>query len=219
MGWVTAYVLAKKYADTKVVQPDNETLEAVDGILRVKDGGITPSKLSFGTWEKIADVTLSSVSSVSITGLDGDTDKMYRIVIYGKVTVTTYPEWILLKPNGTTISTECILFHRRWDGPNASASTNVTHTTQDGFVLLKYFRSDLSSSAGAVFVDAVLNAQTGFPRVCLSNAFNDDSSSEARYFHFDIASEWYDTTTNITSFDISLTAGTLDGRLLVFKVL
>ena len=44
------------------------------------DGAVTPAKLSFGTWEKIGEVDVtSSVSSVSFTGLDGDSDKFYLL--------------------------------------------------------------------------------------------------------------------------------------------
>jgi hypothetical protein len=46
---------------------DNSTLEIVGSIIRVKDSGITPAKLSFVTIERIATVDPSNVTSVNIT--------------------------------------------------------------------------------------------------------------------------------------------------------
>jgi hypothetical protein len=49
---------------------------------KIKDGNVTPVKLSFGTWQKIAETTVSAaVTTVSFTNLDINTDKAYIFVI------------------------------------------------------------------------------------------------------------------------------------------
>jgi hypothetical protein len=48
---------------------DNSTLETVDRIIRVKDGGITPTKLSFATMERISQITDSAISSISFSSI------------------------------------------------------------------------------------------------------------------------------------------------------
>lgn len=64
------------------VNVDNITLELLNGVLRVKDGGITPTKLSFKTMRKLGDVILTSnVGSVKfITDLDVSGGQQYAFL-------------------------------------------------------------------------------------------------------------------------------------------
>jgi hypothetical protein len=105
----------------KIFIPDNVTLElSPEGLARVKDLGITPEKLSFGTWQKIVDITVSSdVTAIDITNLDINNDKAYillysspnptgsasniYIFIEGNYTVTSYYSQYL-NAGGTSVS-------------------------------------------------------------------------------------------------------------------
>ncbi|MEM5828541.1 MAG: hypothetical protein QW197_03530 [Candidatus Aenigmatarchaeota archaeon] len=64
------------------VNVDNITLELLNGVLRVKDGGITPTKLSFKTMRKLGDVILTSlVGGVKfITDLDVSGGQQYALL-------------------------------------------------------------------------------------------------------------------------------------------
>jgi len=57
------------------------TDKEVAGVIDHADGSITPAKLSFGVWEKVADVVVtgSPVTSIDIDGLDLDAAKVYMI--------------------------------------------------------------------------------------------------------------------------------------------
>jgi len=54
----------------------------VAGVIDHANNSVTPSKLSFGTWEKVVEteVTGTAVTSIDITGLDLDAAKAYYII-------------------------------------------------------------------------------------------------------------------------------------------
>jgi hypothetical protein len=57
------------------------TNKEVGGVIDHADSSITSTKLAFGTWEKIAEVVLTSATtSISFTNLDLDKDKCYMII-------------------------------------------------------------------------------------------------------------------------------------------
>jgi len=61
----------------------NADIAAAAGIAgsKLADNSITSAKLSFGTWEKVAEVNVSAdCSYVDFTGLDINTDKCYKIL-------------------------------------------------------------------------------------------------------------------------------------------
>jgi len=58
----------------------SNTLTLANNLVEIADGAVTPAKLSFGTWEKIGEISVtSSVQSVSFTNLDGNNDKFYML--------------------------------------------------------------------------------------------------------------------------------------------
>jgi hypothetical protein len=69
--------------DPPLFNPDNVTLElSPEGLARVKDLGITPAKLSFGTWQKVTEVNVTTnVTQINLDGLNLDNDKAYMLII------------------------------------------------------------------------------------------------------------------------------------------
>jgi len=60
---------------------NSSTLELANNLAEVKDSSITTAKLAFGTWQKIAEIEVTSdTNQVNITGLDGDNDKVYCVI-------------------------------------------------------------------------------------------------------------------------------------------
>ena len=96
------------------------------------DGAVTPAKLSFGTWEKIAEVELTStVASVEFTGLDGDNDKFYLVVVYFVNADSGNPRVCAIRFNndsGTNYNNQYI----SGDGTSVSAGSNTGATVGSG---------------------------------------------------------------------------------------
>jgi len=62
----------------------SNTLELDNNIVEIKDNSVGSIKLDFGTWEKIAEIEVSTATAaIDITGLDINTDKLYKLIIIG----------------------------------------------------------------------------------------------------------------------------------------
>jgi len=65
-----------------IISTGDGTTTTGTNIISVKDTGVTPAKLSFGTWQKVSETTVGSNSqTVSLTSLDLDTAKAYLLIL------------------------------------------------------------------------------------------------------------------------------------------
>jgi len=65
---------------------------------------IPASQLDFSfAWEKVAEISSSGVASVDITGLDGDTDKLYLLLVAAYNPSTTATGGLFVRYNGDTV--------------------------------------------------------------------------------------------------------------------
>jgi len=125
---------------TKVVgawpQPDGVTLEEVDGVLRVKDNGITSAKildgtisiadLSFKTLEKIDEAYASSaVTQLSLTVDDFTGEDIFLLVGYIVNPSTSYerPYYIRFNNDGSTAYQATRIYY---EGDSLGASQTAT---------------------------------------------------------------------------------------------
>ncbi|RLE76539.1 MAG: hypothetical protein DRJ44_03890 [Thermoprotei archaeon] len=135
---------SRKHADLIDVSTPHSTAD-------IADSAITSAKLSFATYEKIYETTLSSnVTSITITGLDINSDKQYKLIINLKngagsglfriyvnndTTATNYYEQRLLA-NDTTVTAnrinDCYI-----DGVTVEAYVEIDIIrTNDGYILM-----------------------------------------------------------------------------------
>jgi len=98
---------------------------------------IPASQLSFGfAWEKIAEID-TSTNSVDLTGLTGDTDKVYLLVIAATNSNTTGSGYLYLKFNGDYSGTN-YAFNYFYDaaGTTGTNSQAFGGTTNRGFLAI-----------------------------------------------------------------------------------
>jgi len=125
-------------------KPDEETLTKVNNILKVKDGGITPAKLSFGTWEKIKEITVESdVSEVGISDLDLRTDKIYMLLINLINGDTANSRSFYLRFNDDANANYSYQYMKA-AGSSVTGGSNTSAT--------QYYLGDLSAGAYGIFI-------------------------------------------------------------------
>jgi len=76
---------SRKHADLIDVSTPHATADIADSAIttaKIADSAVTPAKLSFGCWEKVADITVegSAVTDIVVDGLDLDTHRAYMII-------------------------------------------------------------------------------------------------------------------------------------------
>jgi hypothetical protein len=179
------------------------------------DSSITPVKLSFGTWQKIAEVDApSGTTAVDITGLNGNSDKAYLIVFQGLVGETATADVHLVAiPNALSITIYNVEVGTAFDG----STTSELHNTYS----LSGFRICRSGWGKPSYCTAmgVLGAVTGRPRTYTGTFVSYPPSQNANaIFGGANVGRWNDSTTNITSLRIAVSANTFSGKIILFKV-
>ena len=157
----------------------------------------------------LAEYTLSATATkVDITGLNGDTDKFYTIMVFQNSADALEVDYLRLYPNGVTTTTEfsiCYLY--------ASTTINTVNATDltaiEGF-LLAYPEQGVSTSAFGCWQ---LYAATGINRIMHGNMVR-ETRDEAIGRAEETFQVWHDSTENITSLtfghgnDIDIDIGT-----------
>jgi hypothetical protein len=173
--------------------------------------------LSFGTWQKVAEVDVPSGSTaVTVNGLDGNADKAYLVVFQGMLGETTGSDVHLVAvPNNLSISASCSRFGYWWDGASNTGNIGPEWFTVGGLFVGK----TTYNAACNTLAWAVLTAVTGYPRISSGlNAGQMPAKGSGSLWWAEVASQWNDTTTNITSLKIAVSANTFKGKILLFKV-
>lgn len=157
----------------------------------MKLGKLNPKgAVEYDCWEKVYETILTSAaSSVSITGLEGDTDEQYMLDV---LTVGVGFETTYLLLNGDTGST---YGHQQLVGNNTSLTANRA-VVSVGFSLGKADAGDI------IPTHVLINAKSGFVRTCLtSNGREIDGTTVARLYV--VGQSWNNTADELTSMTIS----------------
>jgi hypothetical protein len=137
-------------------------------------------------WTLVSEVTLTATaSSIEFTGLNGDTDKEYKIFIVSNINNTLGAAGFLILNGDSTTN--------NYGYQNLAAVNTVVSasrgTSQSGF----YF-SDLKVAFGIIN----LYAKTGLPRMSIMNNINDVQSTTI-YSLNNISNVWNNTTSTVTT--------------------
>jgi len=175
------------------------TVEAGRDLFKSRD-------LNFGTWEKVAEVTVSgaAVTSIQVTGLDLDTAKAYMIVFHGNnATVTSGA--LYLEVNGDTTITN---YYTRV----ISAYDTIVSTS----LINKPYISDFVAGQDTYFVTIMIRDVSGYPRCSYVAVERDPSGLVTR------TTGWTrNVTGNVTSIEIVSSVSSaiaIGSKLLIFKV-
>jgi hypothetical protein len=154
----------------------------------------------------ISEQTLNAQSSVTIDGLNGNEDGDYLIEFDGSL--STYGV-ISALPNDVSNGFEGIGYISTNGGGTASVPAN------SGFVL---HNPNWNIPGDSISLKATLNAVTGKARI-MKSFVGADGMSIGWNVDGSLTSIWNDTTTNIRSFVLNVSPGTLTGTLRLCKVL
>lgn len=151
-----------------------------------------PPVIGGSIWDLIETKNIASdVTSITFAGLNGDVDKVYKMVFRNKYTPATSCFWEL-RPNGLTTNQRSVNFSQRNAGSN-NPSVFATNT-------LNILGQRLVHFAGTLYFCAA----TGQIRQMIQHlAF--DRTSLGRIGTNHAAGAWTDTTTNLTSLDVTAT--------------
>jgi hypothetical protein len=162
----------------------------------MKTGVLTPNKIE-GTWERIYSNTITSAtSSFSITGLEGNTDVIYRLVtriISDDVSTPTYRFYL---SNDTTDA--------NYGRQNLQAIVStIIAPRANNYIFFGY--ADASGQIN--MADTLIYAKSGYNRIFLLNNVCQISGTRVRRV-FICGGVWNDSSTELTSIDLTCdTAG------------
>ena len=107
---------SRKHADLIDVSTPHATAD-------IADGAITTAKLGFSTWEKIAEIEVTSnVGSVEFTGLDINTDKVYALFVKISNADSPNQHGVYIAFNGDTTTTNYYRQYIYGDGTTLGGS-------------------------------------------------------------------------------------------------
>jgi len=157
----------------------------LDGIIDLtKIPLIPPSQLGFSfAWEKVAEVTTTtSVSAISLTGLEGDTDKIYVLIgIIFNPSTTLGATWGIRFNSDTTISNYTYLEWRNSAGTTSSYVQGYGSTA--GNAAIPIGATGATSPIGVLFFISYIYAEgvtfgTNTYCLVLSHSFGHDRTYE-----------------------------------------
>ncbi len=177
----------------------SEKLE-VSGNVAVS-GNITGNNI----WMKIAEVDLSASAGTTITGLNGNVQKMYKVVFQGSLNANSADRRLLIRPNSVTTGYNGYAIY--------SGSYNGSDWETSGF----YVGRNGNALDADISYEFTFSAMTGRKRVGFGNASFIHTNGTIMGYG-DIAGTWTNTATNITSLWVGTNGGTLTGKVLVFAL-
>jgi len=166
------------------------------------DTRITGS-LYAGVWQKIHETDLSSVSSYTVSGLNGNTDKIYQIIVKGEVGGGHYN---LVRPNNDSGSN-----YRNADHLAEIGGSNIHGLENPGSSGLGIGRGP---GSGRFMSQSYLYAVTGQQRVLIGTAGSDNGSIIQTHT---FTSVWTDTGSNISSLVFIFPDG-FTGKIIIFAM-
>lgn len=154
-------------------------------------------------WMKVADIDVSSSTGVTISGLDGSTQRAYKVIFQGTLNAGGTDRHLLIRPNGISSGYSSYAIY------NGTAGGSDWNTT--GFYV---GRNGWGQNAD-VFFEYEISTMTGRKRLGLGKAtFAHTSGNILGYA--DANGYWNDISTNITSLWVGPTGGTITGKIIVY---
>lgn len=161
-------------------------------------------------WMKVGEVDLSGAQNYTFTGLNGNTQKMYKVVFQGTIAVASSDRYILIRPNGLTSGYNGYAIY---DGSSGGADWSTS-----GFYV---GRNGWSVNADVSF-EYTFSAVTGRKRTGFGRATFVHTNNNLLGYHS--SGYWNNTSTNITSIQVAATSTsgatttnvTLTGKLMLF---
>lgn len=163
-------------------------------------------------WMKIGEVDLSAAQNYTFTGLNGNTQKMYKVVFQGTLGVASSDRYILIRPNGLT------------SGFNGYAIYNGTSGGSDWSTSGFYVGRNGWSANADVSFEYTFSAVTGRKRTGFGMATFVHTNNNI--LGYTASGYWSNTSTNITSIQVAATSTsgatttgvTLTGKLMLFAL-
>ena len=160
----------------------------------MKTGVLTPNKIE-GTWERIYSNTITSAtSSFSITGLEGNTDEVYKLItrIVNDESTPTYKMYFTSDTTNTNYGRQQL---QPLSGSVAAASSI--------YLFMGYATATGQISHNEIFI----YAKSGYVRTCLINIVGQLSGTTIPRLHL-AGVTWNNTSSEFTSMDLTCnTAG------------
>jgi len=168
-----------------------------------------PSQLSGKTVQHkvlIESKTVTNVNSVTFTGLNGDVDGEYIFESNIDITGNGHDTWVYLQPNGLGNDGLGVTFI-------FGAESGVGYSNES-FIAIN---SNSWALDGKSISSGKFYAKSGTKRImtCTKIFFSNDNS---RKHTIDFLGYWLDTTTNITSFLLTMPYGTMTGTIKLYKM-
>lgn len=145
-----------------------------------------------GGWKFLAETELGSPSAtVTFSGLDGNTDKIYMLV--GEYDTNTTNRNLLVQFNSDTGANYNFM---RFYGDGTTTTNDIATAATTGLIGIA------STTVSCVFF-SIIHAETGINRNMVSKVSARGLNTGTT------ATEWTDTTSNMTSIDLSMNGGSI----------
>lgn len=177
------------------------------------------SRLAIVEKELVVASEVTSVGVYDLTGLDGNIDKSYRIVIEGDLAVGGTDRHISVMPNGVPINTSSNTVglgttNTREMNTAGSWSGGDDDGTPNGRGM--YFGRSVFSAGGRVIAEGYLSARVGGKRAYMTRMTYATTATAMRRTH-GYGWAWIDTATKITSLKFDFGGGTFTGMIKVYR--
>jgi len=179
------------------------------GLNIVGDVGIEGNVKADNIWMKVAEVDISNSTGYTISGLNGDKQKMYKVIFQGSIAAGGADRRILIRPNGVATGYRSFAYYEG-DAVGSEWDNTGFYVGRNGWL-----------GNGVFAFEYTISAITGRRRVGFGEATFCDNYHTVSYsiLGFTRASGyWGDTTTNITSLWVGPIGGTISGKLMVFAL-
>ena len=159
--------------------------------------------------------SLSGASSHTFSGLDGDTDIGYEVILEGVLTSGGVARTITLRPNGVTTNTRQQGSTVQRDATGAITSNAGQSLTSDiGWRM----GTDYGLGSSSISAAARVFARTGKNRQAIIDyAIKNAAATTEAQIGWRVYGSWPDTATNLTSLVIDFGGGTFTGRAILRK--
>jgi hypothetical protein len=170
-------------------------------------------------WSKDREVTLTNANNYVIDDLDGNTEKMYMILLYGYLTANSTNHVIGLLPNGDTISSN---YGRgiQMVADRASGTTfNSTAGWTGGTEAILPLGHNKWSAHGRFMARGIINAESSAYRMIRSEWTFTRNGYDDYLLTGHASNMWEDASTNITFLTLHFDGATdFDGKLILFSL-
>jgi hypothetical protein len=165
-------------------------------------------------WVKVHEAVLSNANDYVISGLDGNRDRAYMVVLSGYLASAGADRTVGLRPNGATTNYGGAAQHVIGHEPSVTYHNFTTNPTGN---MLPLCRSHYASD-GSTMCSGLVKAETGSARLIRAQDVFARNTTTTIMATTHINS-WLDTTANITTMTLNFGgAGDFDGKLYVYRL-